>query len=133
HPYRAHSGFSHLTGWGSEAVPGSVLVIEPSAGGHEATLYFRPTAGRGSEEFYANAAIGEFWTGPRPSLAHVSASLGIATRDLAELDGVIDGDEASALVVRDADPGLTEQLDGRRLLSAEDDAEPDTAPDAVLA
>ena len=36
-------------------------------------------AGRDSDEFYANAAIGEFWTGPRPSLAHVAADLGPAT------------------------------------------------------
>src|SRR5688572_24079399 len=38
HPYRAHSAFSHLTGWGSDAVPDSVLVLEPTADGHEATL-----------------------------------------------------------------------------------------------
>ena len=43
YPYRAHSAFSHLTGWGSDAVPDSVLVLEPTADGHEATLYFRPT------------------------------------------------------------------------------------------
>jgi hypothetical protein len=39
--YRAHSAFSHLTGWASDSVAGSVLVLEPSAEGHTATLYFR--------------------------------------------------------------------------------------------
>ena len=80
YPYRAHSAFAYLTGWGSDTVPGSVLVLEPTADGHDATLYFRAAAGRDSDEFYANAAIGEFWTGPRPSLAHVAADLGLATR-----------------------------------------------------
>ena len=54
YPFRAHSAFAHLTGWGSDSEPGSVLVLEPTAGGHEATLYFRERAGRDSDEFYAN-------------------------------------------------------------------------------
>ncbi|PZQ88134.1 MAG: Xaa-Pro aminopeptidase [Leifsonia xyli] len=84
YPYRAHSAFSHLTGWASDTVPGAVLVIGPGEDA-PATLFFTPTAGRDSEEFYANAAIGEFWTGPRPSLAHVAADLAIETRPLSEL------------------------------------------------
>jgi Xaa-Pro aminopeptidase len=137
--YRAHSAFSHLTGWGSDAVADSVLVLEPrlgQAGGHDATLYFLPTAGRDSDEFYANAAIGEFWTGPRPSLAHVAADLGIATKDLAELDAVLDAADASTRIVRDADRGLTDRIDGRRLLDADPaaaDADIDEDPDLQLA
>ena len=65
YPFRAHSAFAHLTGWGSDSEPGAVLVFEPTAGGHEATVYFRERAGRDSEEFYANPAIGEFWIGAR--------------------------------------------------------------------
>jgi Xaa-Pro aminopeptidase len=116
YPFRAHSAFAHLTGWGSDAVPGSVLVIEPSG---EATLYFRKAAGRDSDEFYANPEIGEFWTGPRPSLDAVAADLGLATADLAELEAVIDSVDASTLIVRDADRDLTDQVDGRRLLAAD--------------
>jgi len=99
YPYRAHSAFSHLTGWASDTVPGAVLVIGP---GDDApsTLYFTPTAGRDTEEFYANAAIGEFWTGPRPSLAHVAADLALETRPLVEL--AAPGDEV--LVLRGVDP-----------------------------
>jgi Xaa-Pro aminopeptidase len=85
YPYRAHSAFSHLTGWASDTVPGAVLVIGPGDDA-PATLYFTPTAGRDTEEFYANAAIGEFWTGPRPSLAHVAADLALETRPLIELE-----------------------------------------------
>ncbi|NLB48135.1 MAG: aminopeptidase P family protein, partial [Microbacteriaceae bacterium] len=89
--YRAHSAFSHLTGWGADCEPGSVLVLDPLAGAgsgdaatHEATLYFRERAGRDSEEFFANPEIGEFWIGPRPSLAQVAADLGIRTAPLAD-------------------------------------------------
>jgi Xaa-Pro aminopeptidase len=119
YPYRAHSAFSYLTGWGSDAVPGSVLVLEPTADGHDATLYLMPTAGRDSDEFYANAAIGEFWTGPRPSLAHVSADLAIQTRHFDEFTAVLDAVDPTTRIVREADRDLTDQVDGRRLLTAE--------------
>ncbi|MFJ6679111.1 aminopeptidase P family protein [Microbacterium sp. NPDC091382] len=79
YPFRAHSAFSHLTGWGADAVPDSVLVFDPTDGGHEITLYLRERADRTTTEFYADAAIGEFWIGPRPSLDEVAAELGIPT------------------------------------------------------
>jgi Xaa-Pro aminopeptidase len=133
HPYRAHSAFAYLTGWGSDAVPDSVLVFEPTDDGHDATLYFLAAAGRDTTEFYANAAIGEFWTGPRPSLAHVAADLGLPTRALADLETVLDAVDASTLVVRDADPGLTDQIDGRRLLAAVDAETVEDEADAAFA
>lgn len=86
YPFRAFSGFAHLTGWGSQAVPESLLVLEPAGEGHEATLYFRKAAGRDTDEFYANPGIGEFWTGPRPTLEHIAAQLGLATADLNEFE-----------------------------------------------
>ena len=102
YPFRADSAFSHLTGWGSDTEPGSVLVLDPlspadpheqgsarpgdgpDAPTHRATLYFRPAAGRDSDEFYANPAIGEFWIGARPTLEQVAAELAIDTADLAD-------------------------------------------------
>ena len=117
--YRAHSAFAHLTAWGSDAVAGSVLVLEPTAKGHEATLYFREAAGRDSDEFYANPDIGEFWTGPRPSLAHVAADLGLATANLADFAAVIDSVDADTLILRDGDRETTDSVDGRRLLAAD--------------
>ncbi len=116
YPYRAHSAFAHLTGWGTDTVPGSVLVLEPVADGHEATLYFRPAAGRDSDEFYANPEVGEFWTGPRPTLAEVAIELGIPTLPLERLEEVLDGTDDSTLIVRNADRDLTDQVDGRRML-----------------
>ena len=119
YPFRAHSAFSHLTGWGSDTVPGSVLVLEPVADGHEATLYFRPSAGRDSDEFYANPEIGEFWTGPRPSLAQVGADLGLATRDLAELYAVVASSDERTRLVREADDALTRRFDDVHAVVAE--------------
>jgi Xaa-Pro aminopeptidase len=116
-PFRAHSAFAHLTGWGSDAVPGSVLVLEPMPTGHEATLYFLQAAGRDSDEFYANPAIGEFWTGRRPSLEDVAADLALATADLGELQAVLENVASTTLIVRDADRDLTDQVDGRRMLA----------------
>lgn len=130
--YRPHSAFAHLTGWGADAVPGSVLVLEPTADGHDATLYFLEAAGRDSDEFYANPDVGEFWTGPRPSLGHVAADLGLATRPLHELDAVLDDADADTRIVREADRDLTDRLDGRRLMAAETPGEVDAEVDAGL-
>jgi Xaa-Pro aminopeptidase len=132
YPFRAHSAFAHLTGWGADAVPGSVLVLEPTADGHASTLYFREAAGRDSDEFYANSDIGEFWTGARPSLAHVAADLGLATANLDHLDSVLESVDAGTLLVRDADRDITDRVDGRRLLAA-DTATIENDGDAELA
>lgn len=152
YPYRAHSAFAHLTGWGSDTVAGSVLVLEPTGSGHEATLYFREAAGRDSDEFYANPEIGEFWTGRRPSLDDVAIELGLATAGLDGLEAVLGMLDAGAseaagsagseplttaaavetLVVREADRALTDRLEAGRLLAGTLD-DVDTARDAELA
>ena len=111
YPFRAHSAFAHLTGWGADAVSGSVLVLEPTDAGHEATLYFREAAGRDSDEFYANSDIGEFWTGARPSLTHVAADLGLATANLDRFAAVLDSVDADTVIVRDGDRDVTDQVD----------------------
>ncbi|MDX2375747.1 aminopeptidase P family protein [Microbacterium sp. LRZ72] len=81
-PFRPHSAFAHLTGWEIDAEPDSVLVLDPTSRGHTATLYFRERADRTTPEFYADAAIGEFWIGPRPALAEVAGRLGLQTAHL---------------------------------------------------
>ncbi|MCS3842051.1 aminopeptidase P family protein [Microbacterium sp. AK031] len=88
YPFRAHSAFAHLTGWAADAEPDSVLVFEPRSSdaedaGHDVTLYFRERADRTTTEFYADATVGEFWIGPRPSLAGVAADLDVVTDHLA--------------------------------------------------
>ncbi|GAA2012091.1 aminopeptidase P family protein [Microbacterium ulmi] len=100
YPFRAHSAFAHLTGWAADSEPGSVLVFEPrSEGGHDTTLYFRERADRTTAEFYSNAAIGEFWIGPRPALSGVASDLGLAT---AHIDA-FEGSDDDLVVGEDAD------------------------------
>lgn len=110
--FRPHSAFAHLTGLGVDHEPGAVLVMEPidedteapaaqetaesnptaPSGArpdrmhHQCTLYFKPMAGRDTEEFYADARHGEFWIGPRPRLEEFEERLGLHTRDLSELE-----------------------------------------------
>ena len=110
YPFRAHSAFSHLTGWGSDSEPGSLLVLDPTGAGHSATLYFRERADRTTTEFYGDASIGEFWIGPRPSAAGVAADLGLAT---APLDAFRSADDD---LVVDVDPELTRAVSELRLV-----------------
>ncbi|QTV79823.1 aminopeptidase P family protein [Microbacterium sp. NIBRBAC000506063] len=113
YPFRAHSAFAHLTGWASDAEPDSMLVFEPTDAGHDVTLYFRERADRTTSEFYSDATIGEFWIGPRPSLAGVAADLGVATAHLEEFAA---SDEDVTL---DADEDLTRFVSELRLVKDE--------------
>jgi Xaa-Pro aminopeptidase len=114
YPFRAHSAFSHLTGWASDAEPGSVLVFEPRGErGHDVTLFFRERADRTTAEFYSDASIGEFWIGPRPALAGVAADLGIATSHIDDLELRADD------VVLDDDEDLTRFVSELRLVKDE--------------
>ncbi|MFB4352987.1 aminopeptidase P family protein [Microbacterium sp. LS_15] len=100
YPFRAHSAFAHLTGWAADSEPDSMLVFEPTDDGHDVTLYFRERADRTTTEFYADATVGEFWIGPRPSLAGVAADLDIVTAHLdeyTEVDGSLVLDESEDL------------------------------------
>jgi Xaa-Pro aminopeptidase len=93
--YRPHAAFAHLTGWGSRTVADSVLVIDAKQ--NKDILFLRPTAGKDSDEFFANSAIGEFWVGARPTLEEISSLLDIETRDLAELDAFLTGADKTDL------------------------------------
>jgi len=123
HPYRAHSTFTYYSGWGSDTVPDSVLVLTPNGTQHDATLYYRFPAGRGTEEFYTNPDIGEFWVGPRPSPDDVSVELGIPTRARAELDEMLSHADSSWRIIREADSTVTAEVDSARGTAADSDAE----------
>ncbi len=114
HPYRAHSAFTYYAGWGSDTVPDSVLVLTPNGQGHDATLYFRFPAGRGTDEFYTDSDIGEFWIGPRPTPDAVATELGVPTRALAELDDLLAHADDTWVVIREADPRVTAAIDSAR-------------------
>lgn len=93
--FRPHSAFAHLTGLGLDQEPGAVLVLHPRKTpqtGHDAVLYLRPLADRDTEEFYADSRYGEFWVGPRPTLADMSIVTGIATAHIDDLAKDLDGE-----------------------------------------
>ncbi|WP_328307506.1 Xaa-Pro aminopeptidase [Streptomyces sp. NBC_00442] len=80
--FRPHSAYIHLTAeQGTHAVPDSVLVFEPTAHGHDVTLFVRPRsprdAGPHGAELYSDRRHGEFWVGRRRTLAETACALGI--------------------------------------------------------
>ncbi len=134
--FRPHSAFAHLTGLGTDQEPDAVLVLHPTDdGGHDAVLYFRPAAGRDTEEFFADARYGEFWVGARPSLADLADLTGIATAALDELADALAKDVgpggARIRVVPDADAAVTALVEGARAESMT--PEEATAADEELA
>jgi len=142
--FRPHSAFAHLTGLGVDHEPDAVLVMQPVAEGtgdhgsnHQATLYFRPLAGRDSEEFYANTKTGEFWVGPLPTLKELHQRTGIQTQDLNALDQAVTADTAGdsgtrIRLVRNADQNMDAMVDTARI-HAKADLEESDARDAELA
>ncbi|MFI7229106.1 aminopeptidase P family protein [Nonomuraea angiospora] len=75
--FRVDSDFYWLTGC---AVENAVAVIADGA----ATLYLPPPARPGDLGFFSDAAYGELWVGPSPSLAEWSAALGVTVRPLSD-------------------------------------------------
>ena len=115
--FRPHSAFVHMSGLGADTEPDSVLVLEPNeAGGHDATIYFRPLAPRDSEEFFGDARYGEYWVGARPTLEEMEADTGLTARHIDEfIDAALkDAGHTTIRLVRDADRELTTDLDARR-------------------
>ncbi len=124
--FRPHSAFAHLTGLGADREPDAVLVLEPRSaddgGGHEAVLYARPASGRDSDEFFSDSRYGEFWVGPRPSLADLESELALSARHIEEYADAVakDAGQLGIRVVRDADHELTERLDAARQTEGEE-------------
>ncbi|MEV6524339.1 aminopeptidase P family protein [Longispora sp. NPDC051575] len=82
YPFRPGSDFMWLTG---EHDPESVLILHPTATGHDAVLYVRPRSPKDTDAFFRNAQHGELWVGRRQTLAEKTTELGLPTADLADL------------------------------------------------
>jgi Xaa-Pro aminopeptidase len=133
--FRPHSAFAHLTGLGTDEEPDAVLVLHPTDdGGHHAVLYFRPAAGRDTEEFFADSRYGEFWVGARPTLADLAAGTGIETATLDDLIHAIAKDVGPGgvrvRVVPGVDDAVTALVDDARV-EAMDEAEAQAADDEL--
>jgi Xaa-Pro aminopeptidase len=104
--FRAHSAYSWLTGIGaSDAVPDSVLVLEPTKGGHEALLFIHPRSPRDQDEFFRNARHGEFWVGRRMTKEETEKRYGINVRHIDTLPAQLKG-KKKVLVVRGEDSSV---------------------------
>ncbi|MFG1699946.1 aminopeptidase P family protein [Nonomuraea sp. NPDC049309] len=82
--FRVDSDFYWLTGCAAE---NAIAVVRDG----EATLYLPPPARPGETGFYADAAYGELWVGPSPSLAEWSAALGVTVLPLPDYPGTPGG------------------------------------------
>ncbi|WP_018156718.1 aminopeptidase P N-terminal domain-containing protein [Demetria terragena] len=125
--FRPHSAFAHLTGLGADREPDAVLVMEPIVdeegedAGHEPVLFFRPLAGRDTEEFFADSRYGEFWVGGRPTLSEIESELGVRARHIDEFPDAVAKDAGSigVRVVRDADAEVRGLIDQARSTEAQ--------------
>ena len=106
--FRADSAFTWLTG---ETAADAVLVLAPSASGHEATLYIREYVGPGDLGYFTDRLHGSIWVGGVPSVARTQEALGLAVRPLSELSGALSGRDAVS--VGDVDPAVDALVSGR--------------------
>jgi len=82
--FRPASSFTWLTG---ETVADAVLVMTPTASGHDSTLYVREYAQPGDVAYFTNRMHGAVWVGNVPDLAATSDVLAVTTRPLDALAG----------------------------------------------
>ena len=134
--FRPHTAFAWASGLGADREPDAVFVLEPRPeGGHEPQLFFRPLAGRDTEEFFGDSRYGEFWVGARPTLADMAHELGVSARHIDEFTDAVakDAGLVDVLVVRDADADVTAQVEQARSHLDEADTEAVREKDAELA
>jgi Xaa-Pro aminopeptidase len=82
YPFRAASSFTWLTG---ETVESAVLVMTPTASGHDSTLYVVEYAPPGRLEYFTDRVHGALWVGNAPSPEETAEVLGITTRPRGDL------------------------------------------------
>jgi Xaa-Pro aminopeptidase len=104
YPFRASSSFTWLTG---ETVQDAVLVMTPTAAGHDSTLYVREYAQAGEVGYFTSRLHGAVWVGNVPSLRDTEAVLALSTRPLAALaDDLARYRDAEAAVLTGFDSGV---------------------------
>ncbi|MFE9722031.1 aminopeptidase P family protein [Streptomyces sp. NPDC005794] len=115
--FRASTEYAYLTG---DLTQDSVLVLEPAAGGHEATVYLLPRSDRENGEFWLDGQ-GELWVGRRNSLTEAEQLLGIPAKDVRELAAALAGATGPVRTVRGHDAGIEAALTDK--VTAERDEE----------
>ncbi|MET8681158.1 aminopeptidase P family protein [Streptomyces sp. NPDC004647] len=123
--FRASTEYVHLTG---DRTQDGILVLEPTAAGHEATLYLLPRSDRENGEFWLDGQ-GELWVGRRHSLAEGEQLLGLPCKDVRTAACELEALGGPVRIVRGHDAGLEEALASSRGTSGTD-ADGDAAGDA---
>lgn len=82
YPFRPGTDFYYLTG---ALEPDCVLVLLPTASGHESLLFVEPNPGKTDATFFTDRMKGELWEGPRPGVAESARLYAMTCRPLAEL------------------------------------------------
>ena len=101
YPFRPGSDHYWLTG---SMEPDGVLVLAPTAHGHDATLFVPPRMDRSTKAFFTDRRYGELWVGPRLGL-EAEVLLGLACEPLDELGRSLKRVEGAPVrVLRGLDP-----------------------------
>ena len=113
YPFRAASSFTWLSG---ETAADAVLVLDPAAEGHDATLYVREYVGPGDLGYFTDRLHGSIWVGGVPTPDRTGEALGLTVRPLTELSAAVSGRDAVLLGgVDESVDGLVSGRDGTRL------------------
>ncbi|OON79202.1 aminopeptidase P family protein [Streptomyces tsukubensis] len=104
--FRASVEYAYLTG---DQTQDGVLVLEPTASGHDATVYLLPRSNRENGEFWLDGQ-GELWVGRRHSLAEAEQVLGLPAKDVRELPTALREATGPARAVRGHDAGIEAAL-----------------------
>ncbi|TLQ44928.1 aminopeptidase P family protein [Streptomyces marianii] len=115
--FRASTEYAYLTGDQSHD---GVLVLEPTADGHKATVHLLPRSNRENGEFWLDGQ-GELWVGRRHSLTEAGQLLGITAEDVRELPQKLREATGPVRVVRGHDAGVESALNDK--VTAERDEE----------
>ncbi|MGW2020561.1 aminopeptidase P family protein [Streptomyces decoyicus] len=115
--FRASTEYVYLTG---DQTDDSVLVLEPTKDGHEATVHRLPRSNRENGEFWLDG-MGELWVGRRHSLTEAEALLGVPCKDVRELAEALKEATGPVRVVRGHDTGIETALTDK--VTAERDEE----------
>ncbi len=118
--FRASVEYAYLTGGRPDESAGGVLVMEPVADGHKATIYLLPRSDRENGEFWLSGQ-GELWVGRRHSLTEAEKLYGIPASDVRELADHLREAAGPVRVVRGYDAGIEAALTDK--VTAERDAE----------
>ncbi|GGR42762.1 aminopeptidase P family protein [Streptomyces roseolus] len=115
--FRASTEYAYLTG---DQTHDGVLVLEPTATGHDATIYLLPRSNRENGEFWLDG-MGELWVGRRHSLAEAEQLLGLPAKDVRELAAALAEATGPVRAVRGHDAGIEAALTDK--VTAERDEE----------